>query len=246
MAETPSLPFPLTSVQEASQEALAQYRNRGLPRLCTEWNERGEPTRRWIFEGMECRRVELATGLAKQFAGFKLIHEDLKDVKAWLELAHRLLDAAGYGPPAPGEKVLSEIPRELGVQLKALMFAAITCYGKCFASSEGRGVKLEERDHVPPRLVSKHRDVLEYRNQLTAHAGRHSDVHAEHAQAVIVHPPVGHQGLPVARVEMTRLEFMDDRADPVPMVTLVDGVVENVRAKLALLTEKLELQARSS
>lgn len=238
--------LPTTALQNATERLIEDAKQRGVPTLRTTFDVDGNAQRTWYFQGKECAKVELPlTGLPKQYAAFTLILEDLKDVERWLQMGHRLLTDQGFTAPSATDRTVPSLPDDQGHLLKALMFAAITCYGKCFASTEGRGGKLEERDHVPAACVTKHREIVELRNQLTAHAGMHPNKHAEFAQPVIVHPPVGHNGVPIARVEMTRLEFIDDRNDPVPFLSLVAGVAANVTTKIIDLEKRLGLKARA-
>jgi hypothetical protein len=238
-------PFAPNALQLAATKLAADKQGRGTPTLRTDYDDKRHAVRTWHFQGKACRKQELPKeGRAKQFAGYNLIREDLKDVERWLAFAHRLLDERGFEPPGSEDSYVSTQPDDTGVQLKAMFFAAVTCYGKCFTQADGRGVKLE-LDHVASEHRAKHLEVMEYRHQLTAHAGKHSFKHAEYAQPVIVHPPPFYNGVPLARVEMTRLEFMDDRTDPVPFLTLVRGVAAKVSGKIDALSKQLEEQARS-
>ena len=57
---------------------------------------------------------------------------------------------------------------------EALWTSAISCYGRCFTSGEGRGMKLEASAHLAhlsASLRSVHDGVMHLRHELVAHSG---------------------------------------------------------------------------
>jgi hypothetical protein len=59
----------------------------------------------------------------------------------------------------------------------ALWTSAVSAYGRCFTSADGRGFKLEERDHLSEFTIEQlefHAAVMRLRHDYVAHAGRNA------------------------------------------------------------------------
>ena len=60
--------------------------------------------------------------------------------------------------------------RELFNTIKGLFAAALTIYGKCFSSCEGRHVKLEKKN-LAKNFHEAHEDAMAFRHNFAAHSG---------------------------------------------------------------------------
>ncbi len=72
----------------------------------------------------------------------------------------------------------------------ALWHAAIMSYGRCFASTRGRGTKLE-LEHVlriDKTAGALHKKITSLRDEYVAHAGKHSFEHTIVAVSLAPHP----------------------------------------------------------
>lgn len=144
--------------------------------------ESGEVVRSYYYKGKKCKRVPLKSKLASQLAGYKLIDKDLRSCINWLLLIEGLSERSG-----DREKNYSISPnRETFNLVKGLYVAMITFYGKCFASCEGRKVKLE-RNQLAEEFRSLHDLCIEHRNNFTAHSGA---ARIEECEIALVHSPV--------------------------------------------------------
>ncbi|MDN5869195.1 MAG: hypothetical protein L0H73_00505 [Nitrococcus sp.] len=106
-----------------------------------------------VLDGRPCPYVVVEGPLAKQVAGLALIREDLQAVKAVL---------ARIDPHT-----------EDFVGNKALLFGAVSLYGKCFTQADGRGVKLDPK-HVFANSDEResHDRLIQLRHEYVSHGGK--------------------------------------------------------------------------
>jgi hypothetical protein len=116
-------------------------------------------------DGNKCPYLIADTPLAKRLSALTQIMDDLKHAK---ELAELIASS------------------EVGEIQYALWLSAVVTYGKCFASANGRRVKLEEH-HVSEacsEALGFHKDLLSLRNEFFAHAGE-NDYEASNIAVVL-------------------------------------------------------------
>ncbi len=127
----------------------------------------GEVDRLYSYKRKRCKRVALDSKLAKQLAGYTLIEKDLRSIGGWLkEIGDRHIETR----KREGDTFGRSGDRERYNLIKGLFVASLTFYGKCFASCEGRRVKLD-RSMLEDRYRDKHDEVLAYRHNFAAHSG---------------------------------------------------------------------------
>jgi hypothetical protein len=110
---------------------------------------------RVFADGEVCPYVILNCQLGKRYVGLETIKNDL-------DTCMHLLIAL--------ENKVSDDP----LVLNALLESFITKYGRCYADAkEGRGTKLEEDifDDAPDMIRKAHENLINERNNFTAHAG---------------------------------------------------------------------------
>jgi hypothetical protein len=194
-------------------------------------------------DGKDCETFVLKGKLAKKYIGFSLILEDLKNSEAWLKHAHSLLPDRNKSGDQKNIEVIykDSIDEEISNLMKPLYYSTIITYGKCFAASTGRGVKLEHKDHIGSEFKSCHKEIINLRNNLVAHAGGAFD-----SGEVIVAPnPFG----PEFHVtpNLWRVEFDDDREIEISYLDLISHVKSNVEIVLKKTLDRLlEHEARDA
>lgn len=128
----------------------------------------GKCYRKYYYKQRLTHRVVVDTPKAKVLAGYVLIEKDLRSSINWLQQIKELL-AEEPRFTEPYGSVESPIDQKLTIA-KGFFVAALTFYGKCFASCEGRGVKLE-RKNLADRVLSTHDIAIAYRHNFAAHSG---------------------------------------------------------------------------
>lgn len=164
--------------------------------------ETGLVTRSYSYKGKKCTRVPLDSRLADQLAGYSLIDKDLRSCINWLNLIEETYQK-NY-PQNKGNFTISPNREEFNV-VKGLYVAMITFYGKCFASCEGRKVKLE-RNQLIEEFRPLHDTCIEHRNNFAAHSGA---AKIEECKIALVHTPIRGYGKPVAFEIFSELQQPD-------------------------------------
>jgi hypothetical protein len=192
--------------------------------------------------GNDCETFILKGKLAKRYVGFSLIIMDLDDSAWWLEKAHSLLQNKEKSDNQDAINIVYEESNdEVGKSLRAYYYSSIITYGKCFAAASGRGIKLEAKDYVDKVFMPCHKKIIDFRNDLVAHAGNAFD-----SGEVIVAPnPFGPE-FHVAP-NLWRLDFADDRETDVGFKELIEYVKSNVeRTQKKILDRLLVGEARDA
>lgn len=114
----------------------------------------------YYYQGEKAPSVRMTDKISRQYAAYTLIEKDLRSVIFWLEEIERL-------SPDPIDRVKD--PAKMNM-VKGLFVAALTFYGKCFSSCEGRGIKLE-RGNISEEFQDAHDHVMKLRHNFAAHSG---------------------------------------------------------------------------
>jgi len=120
-------------------------------------------------------QVAMTDKISQQYAAYTLIEKDLRSVGFWLHEIERL-------QPSQLDRVKD--PDKMNV-IKGLFVAALTFYGKCFTSCEGRKIKLETKV-IPEQHKDTHEQVMRLRHSYAAHSGAEN---FEEAKVSLVLPP---------------------------------------------------------
>lgn len=114
----------------------------------------------YYYEGKLAPSVRMTDKISEQYGAYSLIEKDLRSVIFWLEEIERLSPEPIDRPKNPDKMNL----------IKGLFVAALTFYGKCFASCEGRKIKLE-RKFVDEEHLDTHEHIMKLRYNFAAHSG---------------------------------------------------------------------------
>jgi hypothetical protein len=110
-----------------------------------------------MHEDIECLTVIVNTKVSKYMTGYGLIAKDLKQCLSCIDEIRKIND------------------NNNDIFHWALYVAFHTTYGKCFASAQGRKIKLEAKDYVPIDFRKAHEKIMILRNKYTAHAGGYEE-----------------------------------------------------------------------
>ncbi|MGZ7307030.1 hypothetical protein ACXWRJ_09320, partial [Streptococcus pyogenes] len=91
--------------------------------------------------------------ISEQYGAYSLIEKDLRSVIIWLNEIEKL---------APEDLDRWKNPDKMNL-VKGLFVAALTFYGKCFTSCEGRRVKLE-KTIIDPEYLDLHDHIMKLRH----------------------------------------------------------------------------------
>lgn len=129
----------------------------------------GKAYNNYYYKRKKAHRVVIDTPKAKALGGYTLIEKDIRSGIIWLNHIHDLLkDDPNYlNADSPVKATYS---REKFNIAKGLFVAALTFYGKCFATCEGRRIKLEKKN-LDENFHSSHDDAIELRHNFAAHSG---------------------------------------------------------------------------
>lgn len=129
----------------------------------------GKVYNKYFYKRKAAKRVVVDTPKSRALAGYTLIEKDLRSALIWLnqiisiyEKDEKLLDPKGH--------VKATYNRDEFNVVKGLFVAALTFYGKCFTSCEGRRVKLE-RTNLSDDFKEEHDSAMEFRHNFAAHSG---------------------------------------------------------------------------
>ncbi len=130
---------------------------------------------KYYFGGKLAPQVLMTDKVSQQYAAYTLIEKDLRNVMFWLNEVERL-------QPNSLERVKD--PDKMNV-VKGLFVAALTFYGKCFTSCEGRKIKLEAK-MIPDQHLDTHEQVMRLRHNYAAHSGEGNFEEAK--VSLVLHP----------------------------------------------------------
>ncbi|MEZ8794571.1 hypothetical protein AB6D86_22115 [Vibrio splendidus] len=139
-------------------------------------------------------QIAMTDKISQQYAAYTLIEKDLRSVEFWLREIERL-------KPSPLERVKD--PDKMNV-IKGLFVAALTFYGKCFTSCEGRKVKLETKV-IPEQHKDTHEQVMRLRHNYAAHSG--ADNFEEAKVSLVLHPSIKSDIKPQLYSELTQPDY---------------------------------------
>jgi hypothetical protein len=124
---------------------------------------------RYYYKRVKAKRVEVTTPKALVLASYTLIEKDLRSVMIWLNEIEAMLSDDKKRKTSPSY-CKSDYDRTRYNIIKGLFVAALTFYAKCYATCEGRKVKLEKKN-LPKELQENHQAIIEMRNNFAAHSG---------------------------------------------------------------------------
>ena len=174
-----------------------------MDKITDEWSKRtvldaksGRAYNDYYYKRKKAVRIELKSPKAKVLAGYVLIDKDLRSAIFWLEQIVKIMSSDENFTDSKGH-VKATYDREKFNLVKGLFVAALTFYGKSFATCEGRRVKLEKKN-LGEEFWSDHDLAIRFRNNFAAHSG------AEKLEevAVVVAVPIKKGVLPYMAKEL--------------------------------------------
>ncbi|MCH8543997.1 MAG: hypothetical protein LAT61_10545 [Alcanivorax sp.] len=123
-----------------------------MDKLTDDWSKRtvldaksGRAYNFYYYKRKKAVRIELKSPKAKVLAGYVLIEKDLRSAIFWVEEIVKIMSAYERFINSKGH-VKANYDRKKFNIVKGLFVAALTFYGKSFATCEGRRVKLERKN----------------------------------------------------------------------------------------------------
>ena len=124
---------------------------------------------KYYYKRKRAYRIVLDTPKATQLAGYILIEKDLRSCKIWLnEILELVKDDERYVNAT--QSIANLDNRKTFNIVKGLFVAALTIYGKCFTTCDGRRIKLE-KTNLEKKFHEDHDDAISLRHNFAAHSG---------------------------------------------------------------------------
>jgi hypothetical protein len=124
---------------------------------------------RYYYKRVKAKRIEITTPKAQVLASYTLIEKDLRSVAVWLDEIESMMNADTKLTENPKHRKSGHDRTRYNL-VKGLFVAALTFYAKCFATCEGRKVKLEKKN-LDENFQEKHQAAIDMRNNFAAHSG---------------------------------------------------------------------------
>jgi hypothetical protein len=173
-------------------------------------------------------RVELDSKLSQQLAAYTLIEKDLRNVLVWLEAIEKM---------EPKEKLSASgiaDNREIFNLIKGLYVGALTIYGKCFTSCEGRRLKLQKK-FMDQEYRELHDHIMHMRHNFAAHSG--SDNFEEVKVVLVLYPNKKSNDKPFIYRELMQPDYIE--STDISFIDLAKHLQTKVNEKIRVVSEKI-------
>jgi hypothetical protein len=189
---------------------------------------------RYYYKRVKAKRVVIDTPKAKALAAYTLIEKDLRSVSIWLNEIKELLAGDEVTVGKSGSQKTAHDRTRYNL-IKGLFVASLTFYAKCFATCEGRKVKLEKRN-LSDEFQRHHDSIIEIRHNFAAHSGAKQVERVHVVMALDIKKRKG--AIPFLTRELGQpdsysLEYTEE------FISLVNHVKEFVDGKVDTLNEKV-------
>ncbi len=124
---------------------------------------------KYFYKRKAANRVVINSKKATALAGYVLIEKDLRSALIWLNHIIELLKRDPNQIDIKGH-IKSNYDRDTFNIIKGLFVSSLTFYGKCFATCEGRRIKLE-KNNLDKNFYDEHDNAISFRNNFAAHSG---------------------------------------------------------------------------
>lgn len=176
----------------------------------------------YYFEGKLAPSVRMTDKISEQYGAYSLIEKDLRSVIFWLQEIEKL---SPEHMDRPGNHDKMNL-------IKGLFVAALTFYGKCFTSCEGRKVKLE-RKFVDEEYIEAHDHIMKLRHNFAAHSGAES--FEEVKVSLALHPSKKSDMRPQLYTELVQPDYIS--GEELAFKALADNLREKVLEKRSAVGE---------
>lgn len=189
---------------------------------------------KYYYKRKAAHRIVLDTPKADVLAGYILIEKDLRNCKSWLTSIISILSKDDRHVNATRNIVNLE-NREVFNTVKGLFVAALTIYGKCFTSCEGRRVKLE-KVNLNEGFHKTHDEAMAFRHNFAAHSGAKKMENAK--IIVLLNPKKNQRSLPRMSTELLQPDSWSIK-DMEKFVELTEHAREFCKNKHTTLNKKI-------
>lgn len=176
----------------------------------------------YLYEGKPAPSVQMTDKISEQYGAYSLIEKDLRSVIFWLNEIEKLT-------PDPLDRWKS--PEKMNL-IKGLFVAALTFYGKCFSSCEGRKVKLE-RSIIDEDHLETHDHIMKLRHNFAAHSG--AENFEEVKISLVLHPSKKSNMKPQLYTELVQPDYIS--GEELAFKTLTESLQKKVFEKRAQVGE---------
>ncbi|WP_019407701.1 hypothetical protein [Pseudomonas psychrophila] len=187
----------------------------------------------YLLDGKPARHKLLLSKRAKQAGNFKLIHKDLEYVEKSLAILTTINSSTFFN-----------IDSNDDIVKRSLFTSSVITYGKCFATGELRGVKLDIsfiKKIFTPKLLSRHKNIIEIRNKYIAHANTETHEKAHTFIAFDHNPPPNRQPRTYTHAEFTAAPPLEVTHEFLQLTTLLKNrIEEKIRELLDAVMEEPE------
>lgn len=184
-----------------------------------------ERKNKYFYKRKRAPSVHLKDKVSQQLAGYSLIEKDLRNVLIWLDE----IDKKHTLDHSKGSQISPD--RETYNIIKALYVAALTFYGKCFTSCEGRKVKLDIK-LIDDEYVETHKDIMHMRHNFAAHSG--ADSFEECKISLVLYPNKRINEKPFLQREIMQIDLSIDEENSFRSLT------KHIQTKVLIKIGKLE------
>lgn len=178
----------------------------------------------YLYEGKPAPSVQMTDKISEQYGAYSLIEKDLRNVIIWLKEIEKL---------KPENLDRWKNPDKMNL-VKGLFVAALTFYGKCFTSCEGRKVKLE-RTIIDPEYLELHDHIMKLRHNFAAHSG--AEKFEEVKVSLALHPSKKSDMKPQLYSELSQPDYLI--GENVLFKALAESIREKVFSKRAQVGESV-------
>ncbi|MEA2120574.1 hypothetical protein [Halovibrio sp. HP20-50] len=167
----------------------------------------------YLYEDKPAPSVQMTDKISEQYGAYSLIEKDLRSVIIWLNEIEKL---------EPEDLDRWTKPDKMNL-VKGLFVAALTFYGKCFTSCEGRKVKLE-RTIIDPECLDLHDHIMKLRHNFAAHSG--AENFEEVKVSLALHPSKNSDMKPQLYSELSQPDYLI--GENIPFKALAESIRKKV------------------
>ncbi|WP_166372114.1 hypothetical protein [Psychromonas sp. SA13A] len=190
--------------------------------------------------GNECISKNLDDKIAESLGRYALIDKDLDYIIRSVNLAIAMTsDNLDVVSNLRSYQYIQNSD-ELKTIPHSLFSSAVVAYGKCFASAEGRGIKLDKVsvfENANRSLLDTHSNIIDTRNNYIAHAG--NTFMENHTVQVVYHPDKERNISPFISVDTDFISHVSQSTFKKYMVVF-EHVSAHVKNKMNKIYEKIK------
>jgi hypothetical protein len=192
----------------------------------------GVTEHRYLWDGVEAKKVQISGALAERIAGLTLIQKDLTNALRWIDRAIELAKPHISGSE-PGW--FKDEDRNTFDDVKAYFIAALTFYGKCYTEAAGRKTQVS-RDWLDVSFRDAHDYYMAYRHGFAAHSGTER---FELGKTFVLVAPDGSDFIPVLPTARVQPDIAVSDKEEKGFRDLIEHAIAKVVTKYERTTQKV-------